>query len=88
MEIRRSVRNGQLIIDGGVEMASGASPGTFSALNIYSGYLFVGGVPEELNALLLQEEVSKFISDHIVTIIFKLISGSNSCVRVSYFSLH
>lgn len=88
VEIRRSVRNGQLIIDGGVEMVSGASLGTFSALNIYSGYLFVGGVPEELNVLLLQEEVSKFISDHIVTIIFKLISGSNSCVRVSYFSLH
>lgn len=32
-------------MDGGIEAVDGISPGTFSALNINSGYLFVGGIP-------------------------------------------
>ena len=40
----RSARSGQLIVDDNV-VANDTSPGTFSALNTNSGYLFVGGVP-------------------------------------------
>lgn len=45
MEIRRNSRVGQLVVDNGAEAVNGTSPGTFSSLNINSGYLFVGGIP-------------------------------------------
>lgn len=43
--MRRNSRVGQLVVDSGVEAMSGTSPGTFSSLNVNSGYLFVGGIP-------------------------------------------
>jgi len=32
-------------VDGGIETANGSSPGNFTALNIHSTMLFVGGTP-------------------------------------------
>lgn len=32
-------------MDNGLEVINGTSPGTFSSLNINSGYLFLGGLP-------------------------------------------
>ena len=55
VELWRSARVGQLIIDRGLETIYGDSPGQFSALNINSnsGYLFIGGVPLMLTDLSL-----------------------------------
>lgn len=49
VELRRFEQVGVMIIDGGVETQNGSSPGTFTALNINSGYLFLGGIPEFIN---------------------------------------
>ena len=38
-------RSGQLIVDEGLEIVNGTSPSNFTQLNINSGYIFVGGVP-------------------------------------------
>ena len=61
MEIRRHFRDGKLIVDGGTEVVTGTSPGPFSFLNINSGYLFVGGVPDmmlPLNLLPIEQQVN------------------------------
>ena len=51
-----------MIIDDGIEKLTGSSPGTFTALNINNGYLFLGGIPEFVNYVSLfpgGEEVTK-----------------------------
>lgn len=60
MELQRNSRMGRLVIDDGVEAVNGTSPGTFSSLNVNSGYLFIGGVPAFVASasLLLQPPVS------------------------------
>lgn len=51
VELLRNGREGQLIVDGGLEILSGLSSGTFTSLNIKSGSLYVGGVPADLASL-------------------------------------
>lgn len=53
MEIQRRFRDGKLIVDSGIEVVTGTSPGPFSSLNINSGYLFLGGVPDMMLPLSL-----------------------------------
>ena len=50
---------GQLVIDHGTEAVNGTSPGTFSSLNVNSGYLFIGGIPamEASTSMLAQAPV-------------------------------
>ena len=45
VELHRTGRSGELVVDGGLEIASGSSPGNFTALNIHSTMLYVGGTP-------------------------------------------
>ena len=45
VELRRTGRSGELVVDGEMEIANGSSPGNFTALNIHSTMLFVGGTP-------------------------------------------
>ena len=49
VELRRFEQYGVMIVDDGVETRNGSSPGTFTALNINNGYLFLGGIPEFIN---------------------------------------
>ncbi len=53
VEIRRSAQMGELIVDGGSEVISDTAPGSFTQLNIYSGLLFLGGVPSILELALI-----------------------------------
>ena len=39
---------GEMIIDEGLEYQSGISPSRFTALNINSGLLYVGGIPLQI----------------------------------------
>lgn len=48
MELQRLAQFGEMIIDGGSERQSGVSPREFTALNINSGLLFVGGIPSHI----------------------------------------
>jgi hypothetical protein len=45
VELYRIGRNGTMVIDGGAEVVSDVSPGTFTSLNIGMEMLFVGGTP-------------------------------------------
>ena len=45
VELRRTGRSGELVVDGEMEIANGSSPGNFTALNIHSTMLFIGGTP-------------------------------------------
>lgn len=47
--MRRFEQCGVMVIDSGVEIQNGTSPGTFTALNINSGLLFLGNIPEFVN---------------------------------------
>lgn len=49
VELRRFEQFGVMIIDNGVETRNGTSPGTFTALNINNGFLFLGGIPRFMN---------------------------------------
>jgi hypothetical protein len=60
VEIRRNSRAGQLIVDNGVEVVNGTSPGNFNSLNTNSGYLFVGGVPAIMTSNGLLQQVIPF----------------------------
>ena len=65
VELRRFEQYGVMIIDGGVEIQNGSSPGTFTALNINNGYLFLGGIPEFINYVSLfpgGEEVTQTLT--------------------------
>ncbi len=53
VELRRFEQFGVMIIDSGLETRNGSSPGTFTALNINNGYLFLGGIPEFINYVAL-----------------------------------
>lgn len=60
VELHRYGRNGTMVIDGGVEVVSGLSPGVFTALNLETEMLFVGGTPLVLppsNLISFREEV-------------------------------
>ncbi len=52
VEIRRAAQMGELIVDGGLEVVSDTAPGSFTQLNIYSGLLYLGGVPSILELAL------------------------------------
>ena len=54
-----------MVIDDGIEKLTGSSPGTFTALNINKGYLFLGGIPEFIRYVSLftgGEEVANSMS--------------------------
>ena len=53
VELRRFEQYGVMIIDGGAETRNGSSPGTFTALNINNGFLFLGGIPDFMNFISL-----------------------------------
>lgn len=67
MEIQRHFRDGKLIVDDGI--VTGTSPGLFSFLNINSGYLFVGGVPDmmlPLSLLPIEQQVRDNINSTVM----------------------
>lgn len=62
VELHRNGRNGTMVIDGGAEVVSGLSPGSFTSLNVETEMLFVGGTPLVLpptNLISFREEVGR-----------------------------
>ena len=49
VKLWRLNQHGEMLIDNGTEYLNGSSPGTYTALNINNGYLFLGGIPNFIN---------------------------------------
>ena len=82
VELRRFEQYGVMIIDG-IETRNGSSPGTFTALNINNGYLFLGGIPEFINYVSLfqgGEEVTPNLLYCNLIMSSPLTTGSNPLV--------
>ena len=58
MEVQRNSRVGKIIVDNGLEVVNGTSPGTFSSLNTNSGYLFIGGIPSMMSSRTAIQQVT------------------------------
>lgn len=66
-------------MDGGLEIADGTSPGSFSSLNINSGYLFIGGIPAMVVSTSLLSQVTILYSTRIC--IVRLASCNHYCLQ-------
>ena len=73
VELQRFERCGVMIVDGGEETQTANSPGTFTALNINTGLLFLGSIPGFVNHVsLLQEGFEVYKTNLLIRISLSL----------------